>query len=207
MKNLDEKQLYEAAKRAFDFSASVIALGTIWPIMVGIALSIKVDSPGPALYLGRRSGRYGVPFEMLKFRTMVANAEMLGGPSTGLKDPRITRTGKFLRKYKLDELPQLVNVIKGEMSVVGPRPEVLQYTALYQGEEREILSVRPGITDYSSIEFANLQEVLGSEDVDNTFETKVMPRKTELRLKYVQNRSFKEDMKIIFRTFSRLIKK
>jgi lipopolysaccharide/colanic/teichoic acid biosynthesis glycosyltransferase len=134
---------------------------------------------------------------MYKFRTMVVNAERLGGPSTGKNDPRITRLGRYLRKYKLDELPQLLNILRGQMSFVGPRPEVPQYTSLYTGEEKLILTVRPGITDYSSLKYINLAEVLGSEQVDAFYEEKVRPEKNKLRIKYVKEHSFWVDLKII----------
>lgn len=193
-------------KRGFDLVASITGLAALWPFLVLVGAAIRLDSPGTILYRGRRTGKGGVPFSMLKFRTMVEKAETLGGPSTGRNDPRVTRIGRILRKYKIDELPQLINVVRGEMSLVGPRPEVEQYTALYNDEERQILSVRPGITDYSSIEFSRLGEILGDENVDDTFETRVMPRKTALRLEYVRNRSFAEDLKIIFRTIWRIFR-
>jgi lipopolysaccharide/colanic/teichoic acid biosynthesis glycosyltransferase len=135
---------------------------------------------------------------------MVPNAESLGGPSTALGDPRLTRIGATLRKYKLDELPQLLNVLKGEMSLVGPRPQVQAYTDLYSAEEKRILDVRPGLTDFASIEFIHLDSMLGSEDVDEKYAREIEPRKNELRLKYVREQSLATDLLILFRTITRL---
>lgn len=149
---------------------------------------------------------HGLPFRIFKFRTMVMNAEAIGGPSTGKDDPRVTRVGRFLRRYKLDELPQLLNVLRGEMSIVGPRPEVPQYTALYEGDELLILTVRPGITDYASVEFAQLSEVLGSDDPDRMYEERVRPIKNALRVKYVKEQSLVVDLKIIALTVARLLR-
>ncbi|BCV20673.1 sugar transferase [Moorella sp. Hama-1] len=193
------------AKRAFDIAFSIIGLIVLFPLMLLITVLIKIDSPGPVFYRGLRTGLHGKPFRMLKFRTMVPNADQLGGPSTGKNDPRITRVGRFLRRYKLDEIPQLFNVLKGEMSIVGPRPEVPQYTKLYTGDELIILSVRPGITDYSSIMFAQLGEVLGDDDPDRVYEEKVRPIKNALRVKYVKECCFLVDLKILFMTILRLL--
>lgn len=174
------------------------------PVLITIAVAIKLTSPGPVFYRGVRTGLHGKPFRIFKFRTMVVNAEKVGGPSTGKDDPRITSVGGFLRRYKLDELPQLLNVISGEMSLVGPRPEVPQYTAEYQGEELLILTVRPGITDYASIKFSRLDEVLGSEEPDRVYEEKVRPVKNALRIKYVKEQSFFGDIALIFSTIFRI---
>ena len=137
---------------------------------------------------------------------MVVDAEDLGGPSTALNDPRITRIGRFLRKYKFDELPQLLNILKGEMSFVGPRPQVEKYTRLYTGEEKDILSVKPGITDYASIYFIDLDAVLGDGDVDEKYLRDIEPVKNKLRIKYVQEHNFWVDMKILFMTFIGMLK-
>lgn len=171
-----------------------------FPLVLIISLAIKLDSEGPAFYCGERVGRFGKIFRIFKFRTMVENAEKVGGPSSALNDPRFTKIGKILRKYKLDELPQLINILKGEMSIVGPRPQVEEYTSKYEGEEKMILSVRPGLTDYASIEFINLDKILGDENVDEKYRKEVEPRKNELRLKYVREKSFWTDIKIIFWT-------
>ena len=192
-------------KRAFDLVVASIGLILVSPLFLGLAVWIKLDSPGPIFYRATRTGRYGVPFRMFKFRTMVPNADKIGGQSTGRDDPRVTRAGRILRAYKLDEIPQLINVIRGEMSLVGPRPEVPQYTALYKGDERAILAVRPGITEPASLEFANLAEILGSENPDAVYEETVMPKKNALRLQYVQERSFFGDLKILLRTLPRIV--
>jgi lipopolysaccharide/colanic/teichoic acid biosynthesis glycosyltransferase len=193
------------AKSLFDICCGLIALIVLAPLLGIIALLILLDSGSPVLYCGIRTGHYGKPFKMYKFRTMVVNAERLGGPSTGKNDPRLTRIGRYLRKCKLDELPQLVNVLNGEMSIVGPRPEVPQYTSLYTGEEQLILTVRPGITDYSSLKYIDLAEVLGSESVDTFYEERVRPEKNKLRIKYVRERTFWGDLKIILLTLYRIL--
>lgn len=191
-------------KRSLDFQASVMGLCLLSPFMTAVALAIRADSPGPILYRGVRAGRGGVPFRILKFRTMVSDAESRGGTTTAEGDPRITRVGAFLRRYKLDELPQLINVLRGEMSLVGPRPEVLEYTEAYSEAERAILSVTPGITDYSSLEFIDLQSHVGGADADEVFRRNVLPRKNRLRLKYVEEQSVATDLKILARTLGRL---
>lgn len=193
------------AKRCFDFVTSLIGLVALSPLLLVVAIAIKLDSPGPVFYRGIRTGRGGKEFRVFKFRTMVLDAESLGGPSTGASDPRVTRVGAVLRKYKIDELPNLLNVLIGQMSLVGPRPEVPQYTALYSGEERLILSVRPGITDLSSIRFIDLQSHIGSENVDENFENHVLPEKNRLRVEYVKSRSFFGDLDILLRTFAHLV--
>ena len=187
-------------KCLFDIIFSLLGLVVFFPLVLIISLAIKLDSEGPAFYCGERVGRFGKIFRIFKFRTMVENAEKVGGPSSALNDPRFTKIGKILRKYKLDELPQLINILKGEMSIVGPRPQVEEYTSKYEGEEKMILSVRPGLTDYASIEFINLDKILGDENVDEKYRKEVEPRKNELRLKYVREKSFWTDIKIIFWT-------
>ena len=136
---------------------------------------------------------------------MIVNAETVGGLSTARDDPRVTKIGKFLRKYKLDELPQLINVLKGEMSIVGPRPEMPEYTSQYEGDEKIILTVKPGITDYASLEFIQLGEVLGADEPDRIYEEEIKPIKNALRVKYVKEQSFWGDIVIIFRTIRKLI--
>jgi lipopolysaccharide/colanic/teichoic acid biosynthesis glycosyltransferase len=175
--------------------------------MFVVAILIKLGSPGPMLYKGARAGKGNKPFRMLKFRSMVADAEKIGGPSSADDDPRITRVGRFLRKYKLDELPQLINVLKGEMSFVGPRPEVPMEVEAYNDEERRILTVNPGITDYASLRFHNEGEILkGSSDPHQTYREKIRPEKLRLALKYVEKQSFWVDLKIIFETIKALVK-
>jgi lipopolysaccharide/colanic/teichoic acid biosynthesis glycosyltransferase len=192
--------LSEVGKRAFDLLAAGTGLVVLSPVLVGIALAVRVSSPGPVFYRGVRIGLDGRPFRIFKFRTMVTDAERLG-TTTSLGDSRITPMGHFLRRYKLDELPQLLNVVSGEMSIVGPRPEVEEHTSAYTTDEHAILSVRPGITDYASIELVSLDEVLGSENPHEVYVTRVRAQKNALRLRYVRNRSFSEDLKIIARTF------
>jgi lipopolysaccharide/colanic/teichoic acid biosynthesis glycosyltransferase len=194
-------------KRVFD----VIAAGTLFlltlPVWVIAASGIYFSSPGPVLYFGIRTGWRGRPFRILKFRTMVADAERQGGGTTALNDPRIFPFGRFLRDYKIDELPQLLNVLRGEMSLVGPRPELHKYTERYSTEERAILSVLPGITDYSSIRFSALDQMVGETDADGVFERCVLPEKNHLRLKYVRTRSFWVDVKILVLTVWCVVRK
>ncbi len=193
-------------KRLFDFICSFIGLVFLLPIFVLIGLGIKWDSIGPVFYRGARTGRYGKPFRIFKFRTMVVNGEKLGGLSTAKNDFRVTRVGRFLRKHKLDELPQLINVLKGDMSLTGPRPEVPEYTSLYSEEEKIILSVRPGIADYASLHFFNLSEELGSKDADKVYLQKVRPVKNRLRVQYVKERTFCGDARIIVQALSKIVR-
>ncbi|CAH2032335.1 sugar transferase [Trichlorobacter ammonificans] len=194
-------------KRVIDVVVSAAVLTTIWPVLLGAAIAIKLSSPGPILYRGVRSGLHGKEFRILKFRTMVINAEQLGGPTTGTNDPRVTPVGALLRKTKLDELPQFFNVLLGDMSLVGPRPEVLEYTRLYAGEERLILSMRPGITDYASIEFADLDDRVGTVDPDRYFREHILPRKNALRVRYVKEWSLRSDFMLLWSTFLRVVKR
>lgn len=187
-------------KRAFDIVAAALGLLVLSPVMAAVAVLIKISSPGPIFHNSIRTGRFGTPFRVYKFRTMVVGAEKLGGPSTGKNDSRVTPIGLKLRRYKVDELPQLLNVLKGEMSIVGPRPEVPRYTSQYFGDEELILTVRPGLTDYASIKFRHLDEVLGSEAPDRIYEEKVKPMKNALRVKYVREHNFWRDLALIFQT-------
>jgi lipopolysaccharide/colanic/teichoic acid biosynthesis glycosyltransferase len=192
-------------KRLFDVLVAAFALVILFPILAIVALFVKATSSGPVFYRGVRTGRDGKPFRVFKYRTMVQDAEMLGGPSTGLHDPRVTGIGRVLRKYKIDELPNLINVVIGQMSLVGPRPEVPRYTSLYSGDEELILTVRPGITDLSSIRYIDLASHIGSENVDENFEEYVLPEKNRLRVEYVKTQTFFGDLVIIFRTLTRLV--
>jgi lipopolysaccharide/colanic/teichoic acid biosynthesis glycosyltransferase len=194
-------------KRIFDVVFSLIILLALWPLVVMAALAVKISSPGPIFYSGVRSGLYGKPFRILKFRTMVENAESLGGPTCGTNDQRVTHIGALLRRTKLDELPQFLNVLVDDMSLVGPRPEVLEYTAKYEGEEKYILTMRPGITDYASIEFANLDDLVGSIDPDRYFREHILPRKNALRIKYVKEWSLGSDFRILWATFCLVVKR
>ena len=204
---IGEKTFYRLIKRFFDIIFSCISLVVFSPLMGVIVILIKLDTSGPVFYRGTRTGKNGNLFRMLKFRTMVVDAEKLGGPSTPDDDPRITKTGNLLRKFKLDELPQLINVLKGEMSFVGPRPEVPMEVKTYNDEEKRILTVKPGITDYASLTFHNEGEILkGSEDPHQAYREKIRPEKLRLGLKYVDSQSFRVDMKIIIQTLSALIR-
>jgi len=185
---------------------ATIALVIVAPLLALAALMVKLSSRGPVFYRGTRVGLNGKLFPMLKFRTMVVDAESLGGSATAADDPRITRFGKFLRRYKLDELPQLFNVLLGDMSLVGPRPEVEKYVNLYSPEEKAILTVRPGITDWASIWNSNEAAVLeGSRDPERTYEELIRPTKLALQLLYVRDHSFFVDLKILFHTAVKLI--
>jgi lipopolysaccharide/colanic/teichoic acid biosynthesis glycosyltransferase len=194
----------ESVKRSVDVLFSALGLMSISLLLLLVALANKLDSHGPVFYRGVRVGRYGRPFRIWKFRTMLVGSETLGG-TTGKDDPRITRIGRFLRKYKIDELPQLINVLTGDMSLVGPRPDLKEHTSAYEGEEKLILSVRPGITDYASIRFHNLNDLVGSEDPHRVFIEKFRPEKNRLRLAYVKQQSLREDMNILFKTLACVI--
>jgi len=185
---------------------ATIALVIVAPLLALAALMVKLSSRGPVFYRGTRVGLNGKLFPMLKFRTMVVDAESLGGSATAADDPRITRFGKFLRRYKLDELPQFFNVLLGDMSLVGPRPEVQKYVNLYSPEEKAILTVRPGITDWASIWNSNEAAVLeGSRDPERSYEELIRPTKLALQLLYVRDHSFFVDLKILFHTAVKLI--
>jgi lipopolysaccharide/colanic/teichoic acid biosynthesis glycosyltransferase len=193
-------------KRSFDVMVATMALVIVAPPLALAALMVKLSSRGPVFYRGTRVGLNGKLFPMLKFRTMVVDAESLGGSATAADDPRITRFGKFLRRYKLDELPQLFNVLLGDMSLVGPRPEVEKYVNLYSPEEKAILTVRPGITDWASIWNSNEAAVLeGSHDPERTYEELIRPTKLALQILYVRDHSFFVDLKILFHTAVKLI--
>jgi lipopolysaccharide/colanic/teichoic acid biosynthesis glycosyltransferase len=193
-------------KRLFDFVVSSAGLVVLLPLLAVLAIVLKRESTGPVFYRGLRAGRHGKPFRIFKFRTMVMDADKIGGPTSSADDPRITRVGNFLRRYKLDELPQLINVLKGEMSLVGPRPEVVQEVLLYTEEERHLLEVRPGITDWASIRFRNEGEILrGSADPHQAYREKIRPEKIRLGLEYVRSHSFMTDCKIIVNTLKALV--
>ncbi|MCK4781651.1 sugar transferase [Candidatus Parcubacteria bacterium] len=192
-------------KRLFDIIFSFFGLIITLPLFLVIAVLIKNDSKGPVFYRGERVGKRGKLFRIYKFRTMVTDAEKLGGPSTAGDDPRLIKIGKFLKKYQLDELPQLINVLKGEMSLVGPRPEVKMYIALFTEQEKIILSVLPGMTDWASLWNFHESEILkGSPDPEKTYLKKIRPKKIQLQLKYVKERSFWTDIIIIFKTIIKI---
>lgn len=194
-------------KLVFDIAICIALIPIVFSLGLLISIGILINSPGPVFYLGTRTGLHGVPFRIFKFRTMVVDAEQKGGGTTALNDPRIFTFGRFLRRFKLDELPQILNVLRGEMSIVGPRPELPFYTNQYSEEEMEILSVRPGITDLSSIHFSSLDEIVGAKDADHVFETMVLPEKNKLRLQYVRTRSLIGDALIILLTVKCILRK
>jgi len=178
------------------------------PLFLLVAILIKKEDGGPVLYRGMRVGKCGNAFRIFKFRTMVVSAEKIGGPSAPDDDPRITKIGKFLRKYKLDEIPQLINVLRGEMSLVGPRPEVPFYVNMFSEEEKKILTVKPGITDWASLWNSDEGAILaGRKDPEKTYMEEIRPEKMRLQLKYVREQSFWLDMRIIFLTLLKLIKR
>ena len=188
-------------KRSCDLLLSLLLLFPLVPGFLLIGLWIRYNSPGPIFYRGTRIGRFRRPFRIFKFRTMVLNAERIGGSSTADDDPRITSVGRILRKHKLDELPQVLNVLRGEMSLVGPRPEVPAYVKMYTQEQMAILTVRPGVTDWASL--WNLDEgarLAGAADPDKAYMEEIRPEKLRLQLEYVACRSFWVDVKILART-------
>ena len=195
------------AKRFFDLLFTLSGLLILSPVFLFIAIWIKLDSPGPVFFRQERVGRNGKIFRIFKFRSMCLDAEAKGRQITVGEDPRITFSGRFLRKSKLDELPQLVNVLLGEMSLVGPRPEVPLYVALYPEAMRElVLSVPPGITDYASIEYKDENAILGlAEDPDKAYIEQVMPAKLKLNERYVTERSLWVDFKVVLTTLKAII--
>jgi len=192
-------------KRGFDVLASLAGLVLLSPVLAVVALAIKLTSPGPVFFRQERVGRGFRRFEILKFRTMVPDAPKLGGQLTAGEDPRITRVGRLLRKIKLDELPQLINVVKGDMSFVGPRPEVPRYVEIFRDDYRELLTVRPGITDLASLKYRDESEVLGrSSDPETTYVEQVLPEKIALGKQYLRRSSLWFDVGLIFKTLFRL---
>ncbi|MFA6034150.1 MAG: sugar transferase [Myxococcota bacterium] len=190
-------------KRAFDLAASGAGLAVLGPVLLGVAVAIKANDGGPVFYRGERTGRGGGTFRIFKFRTMVMDAEKLGSATTSDQDARITRVGRLIRKFKIDELPQLLNVVAGDMSLVGPRPEVKKFTDMYSEEEKAILEVRPGITDWASIwnnDEGSVIERSGIADADEAYAKLIRPTKIKLQLRYVQKKSLVTDIGIIFRT-------
>jgi len=188
-------------KRLFDIIFSFFGLIIVFPILGVIAVLIKISSPGPVFYKGERVGRYGKLFKIYKFRTMISDAEKAGIWSTSVNDPRLTKIGKFLKKYQIDELPQLINVLKGEMSLVGPRPQVPWAVELYNEEEKTLLNLQPGMTDWASLWNFHEGEILkGSKDADKDYLEKIHPEKMRLALEYARHHSFWIDLKIIFKT-------
>ncbi|MEY3238502.1 MAG: hypothetical protein RI883_2603 [Bacteroidota bacterium] len=192
-------------KRIFDILVSIIILLIFLPVGIIMAIWILFESKGGVFYRQERIGRFGKPFLILKFRSMRKDADKLGKLTVG-RDPRITQSGHFLRKFKLDEFPQFINVLIGEMSIVGPRPEVKDFVDLYSEDQRQILNVKPGITDYASVEYFNENEILGkSEDPHKTYIEVIMPAKIELNKKYLANPTLGTDLSIMWRTFKRMV--
>ena len=188
--------------RFFDILLSSIGLIVLFPIFLILSIWIKLDSKGPVFYNQNRVGKNNYDFMLYKFRSMITDADKKGLLITvGGKDPRVTKSGYFIRKYKLDELPQLINVFKGNMSLVGPRPEVRKYVDMYNDEQRKVLSIRPGITDYASIEYMDENRILGeSQDPEKSYVEFIMPEKIKFNMRYIENQSVGEYLKIIFMT-------
>lgn len=194
-------------KRALDIMLALLGILILLPVFLLIAVAIICEDGFPFFYRGERAGKDNITFRIFKFRSMVKNAESLGGDTTGLFDNRITKVGQWLRKTKLDELPQLFNVLLGQMSFVGPRPELPRYTANYSDEEKVILKVLPGITDYSSLKFINLDEIVGNENPVEMYEKLVLKEKNQLRIKYAKTVSFFNDSKILLLTLQKVVQK
>lgn len=190
-------------KRCMDLGLTLPVVILLSPLYLLLIIAVKLDSAGPVFFRQTRTGKHGKPFQILKFRSMVVNAEKLGRQITASGDPRITRMGSFLRKTKLDELPQLINVLRGEMSLVGPRPEVPRYTNLYTPEQARVLDYVPGITDPATIEYRHEEEILAqATDQDRAYLEQIMPEKLRINLEYQQRATLWTDLLIIFRTFS-----
>lgn len=193
-------------KRLFDLVVSALLLALIFPFGLFIAFAILIDSKGGAFFRQIRVGKNGSEFRLLKFRTMRQLADQDGQLTVGDRDPRITSTGWFLRKSKLDELPQLINILKGEMSWVGPRPEVPKYVALYNSDQRKVLSVKPGLTDYASLEYIEESELLATaKDPEAVYINEILPNKLELQLKYINTMGFWTDIRLIWQTFTKIL--
>lgn len=191
--------------RIFDILLATLGLVILSPLLILVYVAIVLESRGGGFYRQERTGRYGKPFRLIKFRSMNVNADKHGLITVGGHDNRITRVGYYIRKYKIDELPQLINVVKGDMSIVGPRPEVKKYTDLYTEEQRKILDVRPGITDYASIKYVDENEILGTSDnPERTYIEHIMPDKIKLNMIYISQNGIKEYFKIIFLTLTNI---
>ena len=191
-------------KRLFDVALATLGLIIASPVLVAITIAVRLTSRGPALYRARRTGLHGRPFDLLKFRSMYMTSAP-GAAITRAGDPRVTPVGRFLRATKIDELPQLVNVLRGEMSLVGPRPEDPRYTALYDDSQRAILDVRPGITSAASLTFRDEEARLVGEDWEKTYVERIMPEKLRIDLEYLQHRTFLSDLKLILRTLAVIV--
>ena len=193
-------------KRLFDIFFSITGIIILLPFWLIISLLIILDSKGGIFYKQIRVGKDNKDFYLLKFRSMRTDADKKGLLTVGGRDPRITRMGYYIRKYKIDELPQLFNVLKGDMSLVGPRPEVRKYVNLYNETQKKVLTVQPGITDYASIEYSNENEILGkASDPEKTYIEEIMPAKLKLNLKYMEEKGLVTDITIIFRTIAKIL--
>jgi lipopolysaccharide/colanic/teichoic acid biosynthesis glycosyltransferase len=193
-------------KRIFDILFSSVILLFFLPIGLIISLLIILTSPGGVFYRQERIGKSGIPFLIMKFRSMRTDSDVKGKLTVGMRDPRITSIGYFIRKYKLDEFPQFINVLKGDMSVVGPRPEVQEYVDLYSQDQRKVLNVKPGITDYASLYYFKENELLAqSINPQKTYIEEIMPAKLKLNEKYLENPTVFHDLKIIFKTFAKIL--
>ncbi len=194
-------------KRCIDLVLALILFIICIPFYLVITVVIAANDGFPVLYKAPRGGYRNKTFRICKFRSMVKNADKIGGYTTAFHDPRVTKVGAVLRKSKLDEIPQLINILRGEMSFVGPRPEVLEYVGRFTGLEKYILEVRPGITDYSSVKFANLDELVGAKNADEFFQREILGQKNALRVRYVAEISFLTDVKIFFMTVGAVLKR
>jgi lipopolysaccharide/colanic/teichoic acid biosynthesis glycosyltransferase len=198
--------MYNFIKRLIDIFLSSILLLIFFPIIIISSVLVKISSPGPIFYRAERAGLYGKKFLIIKLRTMYVGSDK-GSGTTAFQDPRIVKYGTFLRNYKIDEMPQLINVLIGDMSLVGPRPELLDYVKRYKGDEKKIMNVKPGITDYSSIHFFSQELWVGKKNAQKVFDKHVLHVKNSLRLKYVNEQSLFTDIKILILTFINLLKK
>lgn len=190
----------ERLSRGLDVIGAFLGLTLLSPVMLGLAAAIKLDSRGPVFYRARRVGKGGIPFRLYKFRSMVADADKHGPGITSAGDMRVTRIGRFLRASKLDELPQLLNVLRGEMSLVGPRPEDPRYVALYTEAQREVLQARPGITSAASLKFRREETMLQGDDWEKLYREQVLPAKLAIDLDYLRHRSLRSDICLILQT-------
>lgn len=194
-------------KRLFDIVFSLIGLTILFPFFILISILIVIDSKGGVFYKQIRVGKNNSDFGLFKFRSMRTDADKQGLLTVGGKDSRITRVGYYIRKYKIDELPQLINVLMGDMSLVGPRPEVRKYTSMYDEEQQKVLLVKPGITDYASIEYSSENDLLAkSDNPEKTYIEEIMPAKLKLNMKYIEEQSLLTDLKIIFQTIAKILR-
>lgn len=199
------ERFYLVTKRIFDVVISIVVLILLLPLFLLVAVAIKMDTAGPVFYVQKRAGKDRREFGMFKFRTMATGSDLKGLLTIGIDDKRITRSGQFLRRYKLDELPQLINVVAGNMSLVGPRPEVMRYVNFYTPQQLQVLNVKPGITDPVSIRFFDENQIIAKyADPEEGYVKEVMPEKLRMNLEYLKNRSFFSDLKIIWKTIARI---